>query len=197
MLAKPSMICPEPMSNLAPTDPDTALGREIASLHDLDLHNLRSRWRQRLRCPAPATLTRPLLLRLLAYRLQAKVLGDLDPEAVRFLDKIAKANARQRDAAEKRSAKAVPTVPPVPPIRGLKPGTLLVREHLGTMHRVLVVADGFTWESNRYTSLSEVARAITGTRWNGPRFFGLRDKPGASSASSETLIVPSHKAGAL
>lgn len=171
----------EPGSAVA-ADVAPALSREIAALHDLDIHDLRSRWRQRLRCPPPAALTRPLLLRLLAYRMQAKAFGDLDPDSVRFLDRIGKANARRRDAAEKRKAKAVPPIPPVPPIRGLKPGTLLVREHARTMHRVTVVADGFVWNGARYSSLSEVARAITGTRWNGPRFFGLRGSPVSQTA---------------
>ena len=61
--------------------------------------------------------------------------------------------------------------------RSLKPGTELVREHAGTLHRVIVVKDGFAWKGATYRSLSEVARAITGTNWNGPRFFGLRDRP--------------------
>jgi Protein of unknown function (DUF2924) len=67
-------------------------------------------------------------------------------------------------------------IPPLPERRSLKPGTELVREHAGALHRVVVLADGFAWNGARYRSLSEVARAITGTNWNGPRFFGLRDK---------------------
>jgi len=64
--------------------------------------------------------------------------------------------------------------PPIP--AGLKPGTVLVREWEGTSRRVMVLADGFAWNGGTYPSLSKVARAITGTRWNGPRFFGLRDR---------------------
>jgi hypothetical protein len=67
-------------------------------------------------------------------------------------------------------------IPPVPERRSLKPGTDLMREHAGTMHRVIVVTDGFSWNGASYRSLSEVARTITGTNWNGSRFFGLRDK---------------------
>jgi hypothetical protein len=59
----------------------------------------------------------------------------------------------------------------------LKPGTLLVREWDGHLHQVMVLADGFAWNDQVYSSLSKVAFAMTGTRWNGPRFFGLRDKP--------------------
>jgi hypothetical protein len=58
----------------------------------------------------------------------------------------------------------------------LKPGALLVREHAGVQHRVTVVEAGFAWNGATYKSLSEIARAITGTNWNGPRFFGLRDR---------------------
>ena len=168
---------PSPAMGASPgagiVDPEAALSREVAMLQELDLHELRSRWRQRLRGPPPASLSRPLLLRLLAYRLQAKVLGDLDPDSARLLDRLARDHAGRRNAAQKRKPKAVPVVPPVPPVRGLKPGTLLMREHAGTMQRVTVLGDGFAWNGTRYGSLSEIARAITGTRWNGPRFFGL------------------------
>ena len=59
----------------------------------------------------------------------------------------------------------------------VRPGTILAREWNGSMHRVAVLADGFAWNGKTYPSLSKIAQAITGTRWNGPRFFGLRDKP--------------------
>ena len=59
----------------------------------------------------------------------------------------------------------------------LRPGTLLTREWDGQVQRVMVLADGFSWNGKTYPSLSKVAFAITGSRWNGPRFFGLRDKP--------------------
>jgi len=69
----------------------------------------------------------------------------------------------------------------VPLDQRLNPGALLIREFGGEMHRVTVVAGGFSWKGATYTSLSEVARTITGTRWNGPRFFGLRDRTGGAS----------------
>ena len=68
---------------------------------------------------------------------------------------------------------------PVPDRVGIRPGTLLVREWEGVPHRVMVMAEGFAWNGSTYPSLSKVARAITGTRWNGPRFFGLRDQKGS------------------
>jgi hypothetical protein len=136
---------------------------EIARLGGLDLDGLRTRWRTATGRAAPAHLSRSLLLRLLAYRMQAEVLGDLDAATIRFLDKIA--------SDRKSPGRAIP----LPDGEVVKPGALLVREWEGTTHRVMAVADGYAWKGGTYRSLSEVARAITGTRWNGPRFFGLRD----------------------
>ena len=142
-----------------------AIENEIAHLRGLDLHGLRARWRSLTGRAAPAHLPKTLLLRVLAYRVQAAALGDLDNAPGRLLDRI---------ADEARSGKRIDV--PVPDRAGLKPGTVLVREWEGAPHRVMVLADGFAWNGGTYPSLSKVARAITGTRWNGPRFFGLRDK---------------------
>ena len=71
----------------------------------------------------------------------------------------------------------------------LRPGTLLAREHGRVLHRVLVEADGFSWQGQSYDSLSKVALAITGTRWNGPRFFGLRDKPARAKGDKRQCRV--------
>lgn len=166
-------------------DERAALRMEVEGLTALDLHDLRSRWRQRLRTAPPATLTRPLLLRLLAYRLQARVLGDLDSATAKYLDRLARDHARRRNGEALPKSKAAPPVPPAPRERGLMPGTLLIRHHAGQQHRVVVVPDGFLWEGRTFTSLSEIAHRITGTRWNGPRFFGLRDK--AVARASEVV----------
>ena len=112
---------------------------------------------------------------------QARVHGELDRETARYLDRIAKDRARRRRAGEGKP-KAPPPIPPAPATRSLKPGTLLAREYDGHLHRVTVVPDGFAWNGAVYNSLSEIARAITGTRWNGPRFFGLRDRPARTDA---------------
>ena len=181
-----------PMGTVGPTqapDPAPDPSRDLALLNGLDIHELRSCWRQCLRTTPPQNLTRPLLLRLLAYRMQARMFGDLDPATAKFLDRIARDNARRRDAADRPKPKAVPPVPPVPKDRSLKPGTLLVREHAGVLHRVMVMADGFAWNGVTYASLSEVARAITGTRWNGPRFFGLRDRAPVQDAQPATTLA--------
>ena len=177
-----------PRGSLPPllSDP-TTLAHEVESLATLDLHALRSHWRQRFRSPPPAGLTRPLLLRLLAYTLQARELGDLDATSVRFLDRLASAHARRRIADPKHLRNKPPPVPNVVRERSLMPGTLLKREHAGVLHRVVILADGFEWEGRRFQSLSEIARAITGTRWNGPRFFGLRDKTTTGAPATVSL----------
>ena len=147
-------------------DPRTAaLASEITHLRGLDLEGLRARWRSLTGRAAPAHVPRTLLLQVLAYRVQAGALGDLDPLTARLLDRLA--------AQGRSSAKAEF---PVPDRVGIKPGTVLVREWDGTLERVIVLADGFAWNGTTYKSLSQIARAITGTRWNGPRFFGLRDQ---------------------
>ena len=109
---------------------------------------------------------------MLAYRLQADQLGDLDSESQRLLD-----NAASPEAAGKRA------VDDGRMIADVRPGTMLAREWNGRMHRVAVLAEGFAWNGKTYPSLSKVASAITGTRWNGPRFFGLRDKPAKGARS--------------
>ncbi len=139
----------------------TVLEDEIARLRGLDLAGLQARWRTMFGRRAPAHLPRHLLLRIVAYRLQADVHGDLDPATARYLDRLAKPGAS-------RSA-------PLPKASSVRPGTLLIREWDGVVHRVMVLDQGFAWNGTSYKSLSQVARAITGTRWNGPRFFGLRE----------------------
>src|SRR5215467_14695999 len=145
-----------PRLGIGPAIPDQkALGVEIARLRDLDVGALRSRWHTVFGWRPPPHLPRHLLFRILAYRLQADHLGDLDAESQRLLDRSeSPEKAGQRAASQTR-----------PPI-----GTVLAREWNGQMHRVTVLDKGFAWRGKTYPSLSKVALAITGTRWNGPRF---------------------------
>ena len=150
------------------TSTKTSVEDEIAHLRGLDLKGLRSRWQGVFQRPAPAHLTRHLLFAVIAYRLQADRFGDLDHETKQVLDRtVAKEtgpgmSARLASFDQKRTE--------------LTPGTVLVREWDRRSQRVMVMADGFAWNGQTYDSLSKVAFAITGTKWNGPRFFGLRDK---------------------
>jgi len=162
-----------PRVMIGPALPDReALDVEIARLRDLDIAALRSRWQTAFgRRPAPH-LPRHLLFRILAYRLQADRLGDLDDASRRLLD-----GSGSPEKAGQNAANLVPLITDV------RPGTSLSREWNGHMQRVTVLADGFAWNGKTYPSLSKVAFAITGTRWNGPRFFGLRDKPSQRSSA--------------
>jgi hypothetical protein len=156
-----------PRVKIGPAIPDRkTIDVEIARLRDLDVEALRARWHTVFRRPPRSHLPRHLLFRVLAYRLQADHLGDLDGDSKRLLDRSEspeKAGQRAVDLGQRTA--------------DLRPGTMLGREWKGQMQRVAVLADGFAWNGKTYSSLSKVASAITGTRWNGPKFFGLRDKP--------------------
>jgi hypothetical protein len=139
---------------------------EIERLRGLDFTALQLSWRAVFGRAAPANLSKTVLLRLLAYRLQAQAFGDLSPTTRKLLDGLAnEALGSDGDAAV-----------PLPGQGQLMPGTVLIREHDGQQHHVMVVKGGFVWNGTTYESLSKIAFAITGTKWNGPRFFGLRGK---------------------
>jgi hypothetical protein len=141
------------------------LDGEIARLRDFDVNELRGRWQAAFGRPAPAHLPRHLVFRMVAYQLQAERFGDLDAQSRRRLDQTVTPQTAGPSPASIRQ-----------PISQLRPGTTLGREWNSQMQRVFVLPDGFAWNGKTYRSLSQVAFAITGTRWNGPRFFGLRDK---------------------
>jgi hypothetical protein len=143
----------------------TSIGDEIAHLRGLDLKGLRSRWLSVFQKPPPDQLPRHLLFAIIAYRIQADRLGDLDRPTKQVLERTDRGttmSARLVSFDQKRTE--------------LTPGTVLVREWDRRSQRVMVMADGFAWNGQTYDSLSKIAFAITGTKWNGPRFFGLRDK---------------------
>lgn len=145
-----------------------SLEDEIAHLRDLDLKGLRARWKGVFRRQPPLHLPRHLLFAVLAYRLQADELGDLAPDTVRLLKQIG-SNGTTVDATRLTAEFDRRRIE-------LKPGTILTRAWNGQLHRVIVMDAGFAWNGKTYDSLSKIAFAITGSKWNGPRFFGLRDK---------------------
>jgi len=150
----------------------TSVEDEIAHLRDLDLKGLRARWQSVFQGTAPVHLPRHLLFAIIAYRIQADRFGHLDHQTKQVLDRT--------DAKESASDTSARLVRFDQKRTELTPGTVLVREWDRQSQRVMVMADGFAWNGETYDSLSKVAFAITGTKWNGPRFFGLRDKKARS-----------------
>lgn len=136
--------------------------RTTAELQELDTPTLRSCWNEAFGLPPPTRTSRELLLRALAYHVQVQTSGGLRPATRR----------RLAQAAEEIASGAVPSPPPVQ----VKPGTRLLREWQGVTHEVIVVEDGVQYRGKTWPSLSAVAREITGTRWSGPLFFGLKGR---------------------
>ena len=136
------------------------LDADLASLEQLSRAELKRRWRGLYASSCPAHMSRILLLRALAYRMQEQVLGGLDPATRRRLARAAADLAARRPSA---------TSPPK-----IKPGTRLLREWQGVVHEVIVLERSVQYRGETWPSLSAVAREITGARWSGPRFFGLK-----------------------
>jgi hypothetical protein len=141
-----------------------ALEEEIASLPTLSKAELQEKWREKLKQPAPTHLNKSILVPLLAYKLQEQAFGGLKPAYKRRLRQLAESFERNPSEAARR----------VSPSAGIKPGTRLIRQWDGQTHQVTVAEGGFEYKGTRYRSLSEIARLITGTRWSGPLFFGLK-----------------------
>ena len=135
-----------------------ALAQELVAVQAEGLGELRPRFRSLYRWQAPDALSRDLIARLVAHRLQERRLGRLDRALADELDRLGQGQ---------------------PAGRRVKAGTVLVREHEGIMHEVVVVPGGYLWSGETFSSLSTIAKRITGTNWNGPRFFGLRSREGS------------------
>jgi hypothetical protein len=134
-----------------------AIEAEIDRIRSLGLDELRTLWRTTLRSSPPPALTKDLMARSICWHIQEHALGGLDPDTAKLLDSLARGDKPGADGP-----------------RRLKPGTVLVREYQGERHTVTIVPGGYVWREAAYASLSTIARAITGTAWSGPRFFGLR-----------------------
>jgi hypothetical protein len=136
----------------------------LAALKAMSVNELKAEWQALFDAPAPNN-SRNFLEGRLAYRIQELTFGGPDKQTRRLLDLLA-------DEVEGTLTRKAQIADPRNPVLGTK----LIREWDGVAHTVTVLKDGFDWEGRRYKSLSAVARAITGTRWNGYRFFGLRER---------------------
>jgi hypothetical protein len=151
-----------------PSMSQLAVEDSLSRLSSLNVDGLRAEWKSAFGSPPPAAFSKDLLARAIAYCLQAQELGDLDKATTRLLQSL-----RTDDT---------------PPPRQVKVGSVIVREHKGVVHEVVVVPGGFCWHGKTYDSLSTIAKKITGITWNGPRFFGLRSKREAVQESSNSQM---------
>ena len=139
----------------------TGCREALARLPKLGLRELRQQWRVLYKAEASPHLSRELLLRAVAYRMQEVALGGLRPQRQLQLRQFAQQLNESQEAR-------------IRPRPELKPGTRLVREWQGRTYEVVVLDDGLSWQGTSYRSLSALARKITGTAWSGPLFFGLK-----------------------
>ena len=139
------------------------ISHKLGDLPNLSRQQLLDLWQKLYRRPAPLGLRRELLIPFLAYRIQENTYGGLKPSTRAELRRIATLLEPSRGPAKR-------------PVRArLKPGTRIVRTWRGTAHEIFVADSGFEYQGRTYSSLSAIALAITGAKWNGPRFFGLRE----------------------
>jgi hypothetical protein len=155
------MIVTQQTAPAQPSDP--AVEEDLDRLAVMPIAQLRVRYREVFRTDPPKAFGPDLLRRSIAHRFQEKAYGGLSRSTQRLLDQMMKAYV-----AKPNGKLVLP--------RRIKPGSVLVREWKGKSHRVMVLADGFAYDGETFGNLSEIAVLITGTRWNGPRFFGLRSK---------------------
>jgi len=138
---------------------EQAVARLVAQLPAMDNKELRQHWRELIGREPSLGMRRNHMIPILAYRAQEEVFGGLKESTLRILRKLALGNPSEAQ-----------------PIYRPKTGTRYVREHNGKLHEVTVLDDGFEYEGESYRSLTEIAKAITGTKWSGPAFFGLKKK---------------------
>jgi len=143
-----------------PVANDSRIETELERIRGLPIVELRALWRAKFKSAPPAAFGPDLLRRSIAYKIQEDAYGGLDRATARVLNQL---------IAQYAKAPGKIVLP-----RLIKPGAILVREWKGISHRVTVAEVGFVYQDRPYETLSEIARLITGTRWNEPRFFGLR-----------------------
>ena len=162
------MAAPAAKRRPARTPAAINLDAALAGIAAMTIDELRGLWRERRGEEPPPAFSKDLIARALAYWLQEESLGGLKPRLRKLLAAPSRGNG--------------------PPPRQVKVGSVIVREHQGELHEVLVVPDGFCWRGEVFASLSIIARRITGTSWSGPRFFGLRCSVDAAAAAD--AVVP-------
>ncbi len=143
---------------------------DLATLMSLDIAALKATWRIAFKAPVPRVARKEFFIRMLAFEIQRRIYGDLSKEVLKTL--------RQIQSRERKSEDA-------PVAEDLRAGARLIREWGGATHEVMVMDRGYAYRGRSYASLSEIARCITGARWSGPRFFGLR-VPTQRSKARET-----------
>ena len=151
------------MTRNVPDKERQKLSAEVSLLESLDVEQLRARWKILFETEALPRFSHDLLMRAVAYRIQERVLGGLKPATRRLFERVS------QDARARRPIR-------VAPVRKLAPGALLIRQWGGAKHQVTVLEGGVMFRSKPYRSLSAVARVITGNRWSGPLFFGLKTR---------------------
>jgi hypothetical protein len=144
------------------------ISQQLDSLSQLSKSGLRDVWKQLFKTAAPPHLRKDVIIPILGYRLQERAFGSLSADSRRRLRQLARAFESAPNAG-------IPCVP------GIKPGTRLVRQWRDQVHVVTAEEKGYEYKGDRYQSLSEIARLITGTRWSGPLFFGLKPKQAQKS----------------
>jgi hypothetical protein len=151
---------------------DPAVEAELDRLPAMPITDLRKRYRELFRTEPPTAFGPDLLRRSIAHAIQEKAYGGLPPTTRRLLDQMVKAAS-----AKPNGRLEMP--------RRIKPGSELVRTWNRKTYRITVMAEGFAYGGKTFASLSEIATAITGVRWNGPRFFGLRSRTAQEDADGE------------
>ena len=176
-----------------------SVDEEIDRLDGLSSFELRTMWRRRWKQPPPMRLSKDMLVRGMAWKLQEAAFGGIGKADLRKLAALAKAAESRRAVEDSGEAGAVGLAGFAKPVSSssavstviLREGNRLVREWNGTTHTVLVLASGFEWQGRQYRSLSQIAEAITGAHWSGPRFFGLTKRKADRKAAVSVNNVDS------
>jgi hypothetical protein len=158
--------------------PDIAIETQIERIQHLNTREARTLWQEVFKRPASKALTRDLLICTLCWDVQERAFGGHSPAMLRLLTGYAKGRPARVDR-----------------LKRLKPGTEVVREYQGERHTVVITGEGFRWQGQNYLSLTAIARIITGSNWNGPRFFGLRERQDGPDAATDRARAPAKATG--